>query len=57
MGKTYKDCRDFDKVRKAEREKEKGGGKNRTKAIVDDYINELEDEWEDEQYLLDLDNL
>jgi len=33
--------------------KEKGGGRNRTKDIVGEYIDELEQEWEDEQYLLD----
>lgn len=30
--------------------KEKGGGKNRTKKIIDTYVEELENEWEDEQY-------
>lgn len=33
--------------------KEKGGGKNCTKQIVGEYIDELEQEWEDEQYLLE----
>lgn len=33
--------------------KEKGGGKNRTKDIVGNYIDELEQEWEDEQYHLE----
>ena len=33
--------------------KGKGGGKNKTKEIIDSYIDELEQEWEDEQYLLE----
>jgi len=36
--------------------KVKGGGKNRTKEIVGEYIDELEQEWEDEQYLLGCDD-
>lgn len=33
--------------------KGKGGAKNRTKEIIGEYIDELEQEWEDEQYLLE----
>lgn len=33
--------------------KEKGGGRNSTKKIIDSYVDELEKEWEDEQYLLE----
>lgn len=32
---------------------EKGGGKNRTREITEEYIDDLEREWEDEQYLLE----
>jgi hypothetical protein len=33
--------------------REKGGAKNRTKEIINSYVDELEQEWEDEQYLLE----
>jgi hypothetical protein len=33
--------------------KEKGGGKNSTKDIIGIYVDEIENEWEDEQYDLD----
>ena len=35
--------------------KEKGGARNSTKDIIDSYVDEIEQEWEDEQYLLDED--
>ena len=69
MGKTWKDDKVISRHKKGSRmatldmdlrtrtkpleKKEKGGGKNRTKEIVGEYIDELEQEWEDEQYLLD----
>jgi len=33
--------------------KERGGAKNRTKDIIEGYVDELENDWEDEQYLLE----
>ena len=35
--------------------KDRGGARNQTKQIIDSYIDEIEQEWEDEQYLLDED--
>ncbi len=32
--------------------KEKGGGKNETKNIIDSYVDELEDEWKDVEDML-----
>ena len=69
MGKTWKDDKVISRHKSGGREmtkdmdlhtrvkpvqkKEKGGGKNRTKDIIDEYIDEVEQEWEDEQYLLE----
>ena len=33
--------------------KGKGGAKNKTKEIIGEYIDELENDWEDDQYLLE----
>lgn len=71
MGKTWRDDKVLSRHKKGSREavlemdlrtrvkpltkKKKGGGKNKTKEIVDEYINDLASEWEDEQYLLDED--
>jgi hypothetical protein len=73
VGKTWKDDKVISRHKKGAREmtadmdlrtrtkpltkKGKGGGKNRTKEIIDSYVDELEQEWEDEQYLLDIENL
>jgi hypothetical protein len=68
VGKTWKDDKVVSRHKKGARlatldmdlrtrtkplvKKPKGGGKNRTKEIVGEYIDELEQEWEDEQYEL-----
>lgn len=55
MGKTYKDLKDVDKSRRPTEKKPKGGAKNSTKDIIDNYVDDLASEWEDEQYLTDED--
>ncbi len=50
--KTFKDVDLRTRVKPLDK-REKGGAKNRTKDIIEGYIDELEDDWKDvEDYLL-----